>query len=292
MRIGLLTMASGSTRFSPLMPEVADLLKSWGAEVSQIHPDEDLAELVKVEVRHDLYVLKAGSELALSLAGALHSAGANILNPYPTAAICRDKVVATRILQSAGVPVPETYVTARPERLAPLLDHGPLVVKPHRGTQGNGVRIAWDADQLDEMTPSGGVVFAQRYHRPDGRDRKIYCIGGQLFGVKRIWPARTYEEKVGEPFALSDELRAITIRCGEAFGIDVFGLDIILSDDRPFVVDISSFPGFKGVPEVALRLADYIYAAAEQVVAGTATLAGNGRGRAAPSEPVQERPGQ
>lgn len=276
MRIGLVTMESQPTRISPLMPEVARLLDSWGAEIEQIHPDEQLAELIEIKVRHDLYVLKAGSELALSLAGALHSAGARILNPYPTAATCRDKVVATRILQSAGVPVPETYVAARPERLAALLDDGPLVVKPHRGTQGNGVRVVWDADQLDEMVPSGGVVFAQRYHRPEGRDRKIYCIGGQLFCVKRIWPAQTYEEKVGEPFALSDELRAIALRCGEAFGIDVFGLDIILSEGKPYVVDISSFPGFKGVPDAALRLADYIYAAAERVLSGGPTVAGDG----------------
>jgi hypothetical protein len=34
------------------------------------------------------------------------------------------------------------------------------------------------------------------------------------------------------------------------------------------VVDISSFPGFKGVPDASLRLADYIYSAAERALRG------------------------
>jgi ribosomal protein S6--L-glutamate ligase len=212
-------------------------------------------------------VLKSGSELALSLAGALHEAGATIVNPYPVAAACRDKVIATSVLQSAGVPTPETYLAAHVGELAPLLDQGPLVVKPYRGTNGVGVHTVWDPDQLDDVA-HGGVIFAQRYHKPEGRDRKIYVIGGQVFGVKRVWPARTYEEKLGEPFTITRELREIALACGRAFGIELYGLDIIVSDGRPYVVDISSFPGFKGVPDASLRLADYIYAAAERALRG------------------------
>ncbi len=38
----------------------------------------------------------------------------------------------------------------------------------------------------------------------------------------------------------------------------------MISKGHPYVVDLSSFPGFKGVPDAALRLADYIYAAAHE----------------------------
>lgn len=38
--------------------------------------------------------------------------------------------------------------------------------------------------------PSGREpVFAQRYHPPQGRDRKIHAIGGRLFGVKKVFPS-------------------------------------------------------------------------------------------------------
>jgi ribosomal protein S6--L-glutamate ligase len=267
MSICLIMVRHPATRKSPLMPEAARLLTEMGVKVDLIYPEEQLTDLAKVRVEHDLYVLKSGTELALSLAGALHAAGATILNPYPVAAMLRDKIVFTRVLQRAGLPVPETYVTAHPEQLAPLLDKGPLVLKPHRGSLGRGIHVVWDADELNAVPTNEGPVFAQRYHKPQGRDRKIYCIGGQVFGVERIWPAQTYEEKLGQPFTITPDLYEIAHQCGRVFGIETYGLDVIMSEGRPYVVDMSSFPGFKGVPDAALRLADYIFTAGQRVLA-------------------------
>src|SRR6266496_1776531 len=55
---------------------------------------------------------------------------------------------------------------------------------------------------------------------------------------------------------------------GAAVGIDLFSVDIVESGGRPFVVDMSSFPAFKGVPDAPLRVAQYVYAAAEQAARG------------------------
>lgn len=260
-------MLEKSRRRAPsIMPEVMRLLSKWGVKVDAIYPEARLTDLSRLRIEHDLYFLKSGSDLAWSFAGALHAAGAKIIDPYPVAALMRDKIIATRILQEAGIPTPESYVNSRPEQLAPLLDHGALLVKPHLGSNGRGVRVIWDADELDDLPTGQGPVFAQRYYKPDGLDRKIYCIGGQLFGVERVWPAQTYEEKLGAPFTITPELRDIALRCGRAFGVDLYGVDVILSDGRPYVVDVNSFPGFKGVPDAALRVADYIYAAAQRVL--------------------------
>ena len=215
-----------------------------------------------------MYILKAKTPLTLSIAGALHADGAALINSYPISAIMRNKIITTRVLQMAGVPSPETYVVKEPDQLAPLLETGPLVVKPYQGSSGRGVQIIWQAEELDSISNHPDLIFAQRYYKPQDRDYKIYCIGGQLFGVKRIWPAKTYAEKLGQPFTLTPELRQIALRCGEAFGIDFYGLDVVMSGDRPYVVDISSFPGLKGVPDASLRLADYIYTALQRVIRG------------------------
>jgi ribosomal protein S6--L-glutamate ligase len=268
VRIGFILTRHPTSRISPIMPEVVRLLREWDVEVELIYPEEQLTDLSTVNGQQDLYVLKSGTELALSLAGALHAAGATLLNPYPVAVACRDKIAGTRILQAAGVPTPQTYITGRPRELAPLLESGPLVVKPHRGSQGRGVRVVRDPGELDSLEIELDTVLAQHYHEHDGRDRKIYCIGEQVFGVKRVWPVSTYRDKLGEPFTVSQGLREIALRCGTAFGLELYGLDIIISDGRPYVVDVSSFPGFKGVPDAALRLADYIYAAGQKIVNG------------------------
>ncbi|MGH9799104.1 MAG: hypothetical protein ACRD82_01970 [Blastocatellia bacterium] len=38
----------------------------------------------------------------------------------------------------------------------------------------------------------------------------------------------------------------------------MYGLDIIESDRGPYVVDVNYFPGYKGVPNAAGLIADYI----------------------------------
>jgi len=230
--------------------------------VDVLYPDETLADLSRLRIEHDLYVLKSGTDRALSVAGALHAQGACILNPYPTAAALRDKVVATRVLQAAGVPVPETWIASKPAELEPLLAHGPLVVKPYRGSQGRGVRIVRDVFELESVTEHDGVVFAQRYHKHDGPDCKLYCISGRVFGVRRVWPPKTYEDKLGRPMVISKELEEIVLRCGEAFGVSLFGVDVVMSDGAPWVVDMQEFPGFKGVPDAAIHLCDAILTAA------------------------------
>jgi ribosomal protein S6--L-glutamate ligase len=246
--------------------EVVPLLAGRGVDVTVVYPDDELFELTTLRPEHDLYVLKSRTPAALSLGGALHAAGAVLLNPFPVAAACRDKVVASQHLRRAGVPLPETYVAGAAARLAPLLEAGPLVVKPHRGSQGRGVRVVRSPEELAAANGDGGPVFAQRFHEPRGRDRKLYRIGEHVFGVKRVWPARTPEEKRGEPFEVEGELRELALRLGEAFGIDLYGFDVVLTDDGPFVVDFSPFPGFKGVPDAPALLADYIAGAVRRAV--------------------------
>jgi ribosomal protein S6--L-glutamate ligase len=274
MRIAFLLVRHPPERPSPIFPDVIRLLRAKGADVRVIHPDEQATDLRALEVEDDLYVLKSGTETALSLAGALHALGAAILNPYPVAAMCRDKIVASKVLDEAGVPAPRAYVAARPQQLAPLLEEGPLIVKPYRGSQGRGVRVVNRRSELLALDGGGGPLFAQRYLEPDGLDRKIYCIGDEVFGVERTWPVRTYEDKLGRPFEPDREMREIAVRCASAFGISVFGFDIVVSRDRPYVVDISSLPGFKGVPDAAERLADHVFAAGARLANGEPLLAG------------------
>jgi ribosomal protein S6--L-glutamate ligase len=273
MRIGFL-MRHYRTADRGHMPEVAAILAAWGVTVQRIHLSERLIDMSTVRVEHDLYVLKDKSDLAMSVAASLHVAGAFVLNPYPVSAMLRDKIATSYVLHAAGLPVPATFVASHPEQLRPALEEGPLVVKPHRGSRGEGVCIVRNAQELLALPPITGPLFAQRYHPPDGRDRKLYVIGGELFGVKRVWPPRAYEDKLGEPFTPSAELTDIAQRCGAAFGIDLFGVDIVESEAKPYVVDMSSLPGFKGVPDAAQRLATYLYDAAERMLTSAPAVAG------------------
>jgi ribosomal protein S6--L-glutamate ligase len=267
VRIGFL-LPHYSHKSRSFMPAVVRMLAESGALVDVIHPVDNMVDLSKVRVEHDLYVLRHTSGLSLSLAGALHELGAVIVNPYPVSAALRNKIITSRILQAAGVRTPDTYVASHPQQLLPLLDSGPLIIKPYQGAGGHHVRIIRTPAELAEVNCGREPVFAQRYHANDGRDRKIYVLGGPLFGVKKVFPRRTEEEKHGEPFTLTPELRELSLSCGRAFGIELYGVDIIESEGTPYVVDMCSIPGFKGVPDAPQLLAQYFYAAAERAARG------------------------
>lgn len=258
MRIAVLLARHASGGASPIFAEMLAALRRRGHEVDAVFPDDELFALADLAPRHDVYVLKCRSELGLSLGAALHAQGARIVNPYPVSALCRDKVATTRVLQAAGIPVPDTWATGCRATLAPLLDEGPLIVKPHTGSKGRGVVLVEDKAGLDTLCDSDGPAIVQRWLPPEGLDRKLYCIGGDVFGVLRPWPARTTEEKLGRRFEVDPELRDLVLASGRALGIDLFGLDVVVSDGRPSVVDLSAFPGFKGVPEAGERLAAYL----------------------------------
>lgn len=254
---------------NPNLKETIHELANRGVEVDVIYPDDQTINLGTWRVEHDLYLLKSGTEAALSLAGALHAMGGALLNPYLPTIMLRNKIVVTRALQAADIPTPETYIAPKPGDLAPYLDEGPLIMKPYRGSRGVGVCVVHDAAELSDI-PVDGPVMAQRYHQPDPGevDRKLYRIGDRVFGVKRVWPLRTYQDKYGEPFVVSEELRGIAIRCGEIFGLDLYGLDVVISKGQPYVVDVNKFGSFIGVPNAPSLLSDYIYAAGERAIRG------------------------
>ncbi len=256
---------------NPNITETVRLLKEHGAKVDLIYPDNQTTDLANIHVDHDLYVIKSGSDLSMSMAGSFHAMGAATLNPYPTVANMRNKIIVTRILQAAGIPTPRTFIGNDLKTLVPMLEEGPLILKPYRGSRGLGITILWDASSILDLTLDGPFL-AQQYHKPDGPDYKLFNIGDEQFGVRRIWPIQKYEDKLGTPFEVTPELRDLAVRTGQAFDISLYGLDVVMSGGVPYVVDVNKFGSYMGVPDAPRRLADYIYAYAQRVLKGEPVL--------------------
>jgi ribosomal protein S6--L-glutamate ligase len=253
-----------STRLNPTMAETVERLRASNITVDLIGPDINLTELTGLRPAHDLYYLKTASEPLLSLAGALHAAGAETLNAYPSVALLSNKVVAAVALRRAGLPVPETWVASEGSKLTHLLDAGPLILKPYRGSRGRGVRVVHHPRELQLLTDV--TVLAQRYHPGDGWDLKVYCIGDRVLGLRRPWPCTDWDEKLrqSEPFEPDERLRNLALRCGRTLGLGLYGLDVVLSRGETWVVDVNKCAGFLGVRGAPSLLCDYLATACEQ----------------------------
>ncbi|MGA4539374.1 hypothetical protein ACPA54_05215 [Uniformispora flossi] len=68
------------------------------------------------------------------------------------------------------------------------------------------------------------------------------------------------------PDAVPPDWSGLVRRVGDAFGLSVYGVDLLAASAGPVIVDINAFPGFQGVtgaPEALAELAAEIVAAAE-----------------------------
>jgi ribosomal protein S6--L-glutamate ligase len=242
---------------SPVLIEVFDLLERRGFHVESGIPEELVARPDRLEVEHDLYVLKSHTELALSMAGVLDTLGAPLLNPYASCVTTQDKIVASRRLRAAGVPSPRSWTTGDLALIAPLVDETPLVLKPHRGHRGAGISIVRNRSELDALEPLDGPVLIQEHVAGSGEDVKVYVVGDSVFAVRKEFSATSFT-RPGRACAVSPELEEIALSCGRVLGLGLYGLDVLETADGPVVVDVNYFPGYKGVPGAAPLIADYI----------------------------------
>jgi ribosomal protein S6--L-glutamate ligase len=242
---------------SPVLVDVFRILERRGFTIESGIPEEQLARPDRLRVEHDLYVLKSHTELALSLAGVLDTLGARLLNPYASCITTQDKIVASRRLRAAGVPVPRCWVTGDLSLLAPIAEETPLIVKPHRGHRGAGISIVRNPSELAALPPPDGAVLIQEHVDGGGEDVKVYVAGDSVFAVRKEFSPTSFT-RPGRSCAVSPEIRELALACGRILGLGLYGLDVLETDDGPVVVDVNYFPGYKGCPGAAPAIADYI----------------------------------
>ncbi|WP_406301703.1 hypothetical protein OHA61_03895 [Streptomyces sp. NBC_00885] len=242
--------------------EVIRRLTSWGHRVDVLRPGGSLLPMTEVVQAgtHDAWVLKTVSGgPGLTLLEAAASAGMTTVNDARAIRGVRDKALAAAIGRSRGLPLPPTYAAAGPELLAEIpASQYPLVVKPADGSSGRAVYLVPSPDRLAAMVPElagEGMLIAQPYVTNSGIDVKVYCVGGELYATERRSPLHPDRSVPERRVPLSAEVAAIAARVGAVYGLDLYGVDVVLGPDGPMVVDVNDFPSFRQVPDAAARVA-------------------------------------
>jgi ribosomal protein S6--L-glutamate ligase len=210
---------------------------------------------------YDGYILKTvSSGPGLSILEAAGAAGGVTVNDYRSIRLARDKAVAASLARAAGLPFPKTYFAARAALVAQLpADKYPLVVKPNNGSSCEQILRINSATELANLDlDENAFLLVQPYLPNPGYDIKLYNTGHDIFAVVRKSPLHPGASVVEQLIPVTPEWRALAIRVGRVFGLDIYGLDIIDTPQGWMVLDINDFPSFGQVRQAADRIAETI----------------------------------
>lgn len=206
----------------------------------------------------DLYLLKSHSPQALDLAHALEEKGALVINSWASSVACQDRVLMAQRMREANLPWPRTWSFTTLESM--LTDRNfltrlpfPLIIKSYYSHRGDLVDKVHSIEQLEALRAEWNEepVVLQEFAAGDGWDIKLWVIDQQIFAARRRTPLVANASKEDFPIApgeLPGEWAHIALEIGRVFNMRLYGVDLLITERGPMIVDVNSFPGFRGVP--------------------------------------------
>jgi ribosomal protein S6--L-glutamate ligase len=211
-------------------------------------------------------VARGRSDAVLSRLLTAERLGVPTINRAEAVAAVVDKAGMAVALAGAGIPTPPT-VLGSPDLLAAELpaEAYPVVVKPIRGDNCRGLRICGTPADVAGVAPSSDEPqLAQPYLASDGTDLKLYGVGDRVWAVRKPSPLRPGGSPSHDgpseavPVGLTPELRGLALECAGLFGLELFGVDCVVTQGGPVVIEVNDFPNYTGIPAADEALADHV----------------------------------
>lgn len=206
----------------------------------------------------DVLVARGRSPELLARLGLAEEAGIPTPNQRRAIASVLDKAYMAAALRASGIPMPATWIGGIEQlrRDIPAWAY-PLVVKPVFGDNCRGVRIVDSRAALQEITWAEPCAIAQRFVANDGFDVKLYVIGEHVAAMRKPSPLHGTAGNA-TPLQLPAAWRELAWRCGDVFGLHLFGVDCIECGGELVVIEVNDFPNYTGVPGADARLAAHV----------------------------------
>jgi ribosomal protein S6--L-glutamate ligase len=246
-------------------------LRRMGHSVLVLDPESNALEVGKMGWIEDVDVAIARGRSwgVLCLLDWLEREGVRSINSRSAIAAVHNKAEMAVALASAGIPTPRTWL-GPVERLAvqiPAQDY-PVIIKPLFGDNCRGLEIVNDAQQLRQLHWSEPTALAQKFIAGLESDLKLYCIGAEVWAVRKPSPLAKSSSQPrngkAELVPLTAGLRGLTQRCGELFNLELFGVDCIETEQGPLVIEVNEFPNYSAVPGADEKLSNFVLAFAKQ----------------------------
>ena len=205
---------------------------------------------------------------------ALEERGVRVVNPPRVIERTVDKLWTSTTLERHGLPTPATVVCESIEAAHEAWKDlgGDVILKPLFGSMGLGMVRVSDEETAFRVFRAietiRGVFYLQRVVEHDGRDVRVFVVGGRVLGAmeRRASGWRTNLARGGRAQAI--ELPAawaeLAVRAAATVDATYAGVDLLPGrDGAVYVLEINGIPGWQGLQQatgidVAGALADHL----------------------------------
>lgn len=196
-------------------------------------------------------------------------------------AISRDKLQSLQLMTQSQLPIPRTAIIARPEALYAAV-HAvgglPVVVKVIRGTQGRGVALARQLSTVNALVEQAAsrnlhVLIQEYIAEAGGKDVRAIVVGDRCVAAMQRnaapgdFRANLHMGGTATAIELDQATVALAVRAARTHQLAVAGVDLLLSDRGPLLLEVNSSPGLEGIEQATgVDVAESIIAYVEHCV--------------------------
>jgi len=177
----------------------------------------------------------------------------------------RDKLHSSQIMAQAGLPIPKTAFLAQPEAVITAVQAvggPPVIIKLVRGTQGKGVILAHNLATaiavIKTIQQANRQALVQEFIAESaGKDLRLIVVGNRCVAAMERHASSEGEFRAnlhlgGTAVSITpdNEMIKLAVAAAQAHGLKVAGVDILLSNRGPLVLEVNSSPGLQGIETV------------------------------------------
>jgi ribosomal protein S6--L-glutamate ligase len=274
LNIGVITVRDNQYHPNQRLQEAG---KELGHQVDLIHPYQTWPAFQKTAVSlvgerslalPDVVLPRQGAEIGescLSLIRQYSLQGISVVNDVKSINLSRNQFSTLQALAAVDIPFPDTVFVNSAEGFFKAIEQlggFPVVVKQVSGRQGKSIsRITGkeDAEAIiyNSLDKYFGLLVQQFISPKDRKDIRVLVVGREIIGAMTLEPkdgdfrANFHLTGSGKLISLTHDQRKIATRSVEAVGLEIAGVDLMVSEQYGIhVVEVNYSPGFQGLEAV------------------------------------------
>lgn len=207
----------------------------------------------------------------------------NIYSILTSAALIRsrDKLRSLQIMSKSGIGIPKSVFARHPKAndvkdLIADVGEMPVILKLLEGTHGTGVikadSIASAKSAVEAFSGIKKDLIVQEYIKEsDGADIRVFVVGGEVVGAMERkssgdeFRSNLHKGGVTKVIELDKKTKSLAIEAVRLLGLTIAGVDILVSNRGPLVVEVNSSPGLQGIEKATgINIAEKIIEVVER----------------------------